>query len=340
VADHNKKKIFITGIAGFLGSHLAQHLVKNGYEVSGCDSLISGYRENVPKGAKFFKADCLDIKVMNNLIKGMDIVYHCACEAYLGVSVFSPHFVTQNTYGITTSVLSASISNKVKRFVFCSSMDRYGEQKIVPFTEDMNPNPKDPYGIAKYASELTIKNLSGYHGMEYVIVVPHNIIGPKQKYDDPYRNVASIMINLMLQGRQPVIYGDGEQKRSFSFVDDVVDPLWRCGFSDKVVGEIINVGPEREFVTINELAKTIAGLLDFDLKPIYLPGRVGEVKYANCSAEKARNLLGFNPATNLTDGLRSIIKYIKDKGTKPFKYHFDLEIVNDLTPKTWKDRLF
>jgi len=133
--------------------------------------------------------------------------------------------ITKNTYGIATSVLSSAISNKVKRFVFCSSMARYGTQESLPFREEMIPKPQDPYGIAKLASELTVRNLCETHNMEYVIAVPHNIIGPRQKYDDPYRNVASIMINLMLQNRQPVIYGDGEQQRCFSFIEDVVNPL-------------------------------------------------------------------------------------------------------------------
>lgn len=336
----SKKKIFITGVAGFLGSHLALRLQKAGHEVSGCDNLIGGYRDNVPEGVTFHKADCLDRKKMVALLKGIDIVYHTACTAYLGVSIFSPHYVTQNTYGITTSVISAAIENKVKRFVFCSSADRYGEQDKVPFTEDMTPKPADPYGIAKCASELTLKNLSEIHGMEYVIVVPHNIIGSRQKYDDPYRNVASIMINRMLQGKQPIIYGDGEQKRCFSFIDDVAVPLMMSGFSKEVVGEIINVGPEDEFITINELSRIIAELLDFKLKPIYVPDRPAEVKLSTCSAKKAEKLLNYKAKTSLKEGLQSIVDYIKKRGTKPFDYNIELEIVNKLTPKTWKDRLF
>lgn len=335
-----KKKIFITGIAGFLGSHLAEKLQKEGHKVFGCDNLVGGYKDNVPRGVTFYKADCLDRKKMFSLLKGVDIVYHTACTAYLGVSPFSPHYITQNTYGITTSVLSASIARGVKRFIFCGSMDRYGEQDRLPFTEDMTPKPNDPYGIAKYASELTVRNLCELHGMDYVIVLPHNIIGPRQKYDDPYRNVASIMINRMLQGKQPIIYGDGEQKRSFSFIDDVVNPLIKCAFSDRVVGEVINIGPDKEFVTINELAKLIAKLLDFKLQPIYVPDRPREVKLANASADKARRLLGYTSETSLEDGIQSIIDFIKKRGVKPFRYHLDLEIVNDLTPKTWKNRLF
>ena len=176
--------------------------------------------------------------------------------------------------------------------------------------------------------------------MEYVIAVPHNIIGPRQKYDDPYRNVAAIMINLMLQKRQPIIYGDGEQKRCFSFIQDDVKVLEKLVFSDKVVGEVINIGPDEEFVTINQLAETIAKLLKFKLKPIYMPERPQEVKLANCSADKARRLLGYKTEYTLGAGLKSMIDYIKKRGPKPFKYHLDLEIINKKTPRTWKDKLF
>jgi UDP-glucose 4-epimerase len=332
------KTIFITGIAGFLGSHLADSFLKQGYNVKGCDNLIGGYLDNIPAKADFYQYDCNFLNSMVKITKDVDIIYHCAATAYEGLSVFSPYLVTQNTYQITTAMLSAAVQNNVKRFVFCSSMARYGANKV-PFTEDMVPNPQDPYGIAKYAAELTVKNICETHGLEYVIAVPHNIIGPRQKYDDPYRNVASIMINLMLQGRQPIIYGDGEQKRCFSYVDDDIDCLTKMATLDSVVGETINIGPDEEFVTINQLAGTIADLLKFDLHPQYMPDRPREVKLATCSADKARRLLGYQTKYTLKQGLEKIIDYIKERGPKPFRYHLDVEIVNDKCPATWKDRL-
>ena len=335
-----KQTIFITGVAGFLGSHLADRLLEKGHRMIGVDNLIGGYLDNVSPGIEFYQYDCNNYEAMVKLMRNVDIVYHCACTAYEGLSVFSPHLITQNTYGNTISVLSAAIANKVKRFVYCSSMARYGTQDRVPFTEDMAPKPQDPYGIAKYAAELTVRELCETHGMEYVIAVPHNIIGPRQKYDDPYRNVASIMMNLMLQGRQPVIYGDGLQKRCFSFVQDVIDPLEKLGTDTGVLGQVINVGPDEEFITINQLAETIAKLLDFPLKPIYMPDRPREVKHATCSADKARGLLGYSTGYTLERGLGEMIEYIKRRGVKPFHYHLPLEIVNEKIPRTWKDRLF
>jgi UDP-glucose 4-epimerase len=204
----------------------------------------------------------------------------------------------------------------------------------------MTPKPQDPYGIAKLAAESLLKCLSYVHGMEVATAVPHNIIGPRQKYDDPFRNVASIMINLMLQGRQPIIYGDGEQKRCFSFVQDDIECLTKLAFLPDVAGEIINIGPDEEFVTINELAATIADLLHFDLKPVYVADRPQEVKLATCSADKARKMLGYKTQYTLRQGLQEIIDYIRRRGPRKFRYHLEVEISNERTPKTWKNKMF
>lgn len=336
-----KSKVLITGIAGFLGSHMAERLLARGHRIIGVDNLLGGYEDNVPKDAEFHKADSRDFEKMKTLLKGVEVVYHCAASPHEGLSVFSPILVTEHTYNSTVATVSAAISQGVKRIVFCSSMARYGEQEKLPFTEEMEPKPKDPYGIAKYAAEQVIQSLSEAHGIEYVHAVPHNIIGTRQKYDDPYRNVASIMINLMLQGRQPIIYGDGEQKRAFSFVNDVADPMVKMGFEPKVQGEVINVGPDEEFTSINELAHKLSELLDFKpLQPTYVPARPMEVKLASCSAEKSRRLLGYKTTYNLERGLLDMIEWIKKRGPKPFQYHLPLEIINGKTPTTWKDRLF
>jgi UDP-glucose 4-epimerase len=332
-------KVLVTGIAGFMGSHLADAFIKRGDHVIGIDNFIGGYSENVPVEAEFYNADLGNFDDIEPLFKGVDLVVHTACTAYEGLSVFSPSLVTRNTSHITTTVLSAAIKHKVKKFVHMSSMARYGTQDIVPFTEDMTPKPQDPYGIAKYAAELLIKNLCETHGMKYAILVPHNIIGPRQKYDDPFRNVASIMINRMLQGKQPIIYGDGQQMRCFSFMQDVIDPLLKACDTDVVDGQVTNIGPDEEFVTIEQLAQKIAKILDFDLDPIYMPGRPQEVKHANCSADKARRLLGYKTSTTLEEGLTELAEWIKTKGAKPFNYHLPIEFVTEKTPKTWTDRL-
>ena len=332
-------KIFISGIAGFLGSHLADAFIRDGHHVVGCDSLIGGELDNVPVEAEFYQYDCCFRNSMLRITKGCDLVYHTAATAYEGLSVFSPHLITQNIVTGSVSLFSAAIENKVKRIIFCSSMARYGTNEI-PFREELIPSPQDHYGIAKVAAENILKNLCEVHGVEYVIAVPHNIIGPRQKYDDPYRNVASIMINLMLQNRQPFIYGDGEQKRCFSYIDDYLFCLKEMATNKSVKSQIINIGPDEEFITINTLANKIANQLKFNLNPKYIKGRPQEVLEATCSANKARRLLNYKTKTTLDHGLKKMIDFIKEKGVKKFRYHLDLEIINSKTPKTWKEKLF
>src|SRR3954471_2993999 len=260
-------KVFVSGVAGFLGSHLADAFIRRGDDVVGCDNMIGGDLSNLPEGIRFEEADCCDVAPMKRLTAGVDLVFHCAAVATEGLSVFSPALIAKHAYENTAGLLAGAASNKVKRFVFYSSTARYGIGKL-PYTEDQRPAPVDPYGIAKYASELLVANICETYGIEYVIAVPHNIIGPKQKYDDAYRNVASIMINRMLQGKQPIIYGDGEQTRSFSFVQDCVDPLLEMATKPGLSGELINIGPDEEVTTINELARALADILGFKLQPI------------------------------------------------------------------------
>jgi len=333
------KTVLITGVAGFMGSHLADEFLKRGYHVVGIDNLVGGYRTNVPEMVEFYEVDLGDFDKVKNFFLGVDLVVHTACTAYEGLSVFSPALVTRNTSHISTVALSASIKAGVKKFVHMSSMARYGTQDTVPFTEDMTPKPQDPYGIAKYATELLIKNICETHGMDYVILVPHNIIGPRQKFDDPFRNVASIMINRMLQGKQPIIYGDGSQMRCFSFMQDVINPLMIACETDTANGNVVNIGPDEEFVTINQLAEKIAKILNFDLDPIYMPGRPQEVKHANCSANLAREILEYKTTTKLEDGLKELIDWIKFMGPRDFDYHLPIEFVTEKTPKTWTERL-
>jgi UDP-glucose 4-epimerase len=331
-------KVFVSGVAGFLGSHLADAFLHTGHDVVGCDNMIGGDLNNLPEGIRFEEADCCDVAAMKRLTAGVDLVYHCAAIATEGLSVFSPALIAKHVYENTAGILTGAATNRVKRFVYCSSMARYGVGKP-PFREDQRPAPEDPYGIAKYAGELLVANMADTHGFEYVIAVPHNIIGPRQKYDDAFRNVASIMINRMLQGKQPVIYGDGNQTRCFSFVQDCVDPLVKMGTQKGLSGEIINIGPDEETVTINELARILGELLNFPLEPEYVRTRPREVRDATCSADKARRLLGYETKVTLREGLQSIIDWIRAHGTKPFSYHLPIEIESPLVPDTWKSRL-
>ena len=330
--------IFITGIAGFLGSNLADFYIKKGFSVSGCDNLVGGDLDNVSSKVNFVQADCENLNKMRDLTKNIDVVIHAAAYAHENLSIFSPYLISKNIIDGSTSVFSAAIQNKVKRIVFCSSIARYGEVSV-PYLENGLTNPTDPYGISKLAAEKILINLCNTYGVEYNIAVPHNIIGIKQKYDDPFRNVASIMINLMLQNRQPIIYGDGEQKRSFSDVNDCIYCIDKLATDPNIKSQLVNIGPGPENeITINNLFSKISNLLKFNKRPIYEPERVNEVKNAICSSEYAQKMLNFNSNQNIDNILSDMCDYIKKKGVKKFDYNYPIEIENELTPSTWRQK--
>lgn len=337
-------KVFVTGSAGFLGSWVVDELLRRGDTVVSVDSMIGGDFDNVPihPNHRFIEGDILHLDLLNEAMKGCDVVVHTAALAYEGLSVFSPGLILENILVGTTRVATAAVNNGVKRIVNCSSMSRYGDNPV-PFTEVQDPNPVDPYAIGKVSAEKQLLLMSKTFGIEVVNAVPHNIIGPRQKFDDPYRNVASIMINRMLQGKQPIVYGDGHQRRCFSFVEDVLDVLIKLVDVDlEFQGECFNVGPDEKdgcFVSINCLAKMIASLMDFDLQIERYPDRPCEVRDAACSSEKIRKRFGYCTKTSLEEGLTKMIEAIKKSGgPREFKYHLPLEIMNDLTPVTWKSK--
>ena len=334
-------RVFITGCAGFLGSHLADAFLTRGDHVSGVDSLIGGYEDNVPQHVDWYKGDCNNRDRLVREMRGVDLVYHCAATAHEGLSVFAPHENAMNGYAASAAVISAACQARVPRMVFCTSMARYGSgERPPPFTEDMKPAPEDPYGIGKYAAELLLANMAETHGLQYTIAVPHNIYGPRQKYDDPYRNVVSIFANMMLRGRQPIIYGDGSQTRCFSYVSDDVAPLVRMADED-AIGETFNIGPDEEIVSVLDVAKIVADVIGFKLDPIFVNSRPREVKHAHCSADKARVMLGYDPKVPLRDGIEKTVEWISKRGTRAFQYTvLTIEIENEKLPKTWAKRMF
>jgi UDP-glucose 4-epimerase len=217
-------------------------------------------------------------------------------------------------------------------------MSRYGANPT-PFHEDQVPNPVDPYAISKVAAEETLKCLAHAHGIEYVIAVPHNIVGPRQKYDDPFRNVAAIMANRMLQGMRPIVYGDGYQTRCFSDVRDVISTLTALAMDERASGEVFNVGPDEQVVTIEQLGVTIAKVIGCEWNPMRLPDRPCEVKHAHCSSEKIRRFFGYKTTYSLTETIESLVEWIKKSGPKPFSYYLPVEIINDKTPRFWLEKI-
>jgi len=372
-----KETVCITGVAGLIGSWIAEALIKKGYRVIGFDNLIGGYAdtisflEDVGKSItekeeleRPYSALSLEEKVQRNIknfeyfyhdiswYEGIEhiahilkkhkvkAVYHCAAIAPEGYSVFAPSIISNSVFMGTTVMATAAIRAGIKRFINLSSMSRYGNQES-PFIESMNKMPIDPYALAKSSAEDMATMLGKMHGMEVVHAIPHNVVGPRQSYTDPYRNVVSIMTNLMLQGRQPIIYGDGSQSRCFSMIQDDVEIFVNLLDCEIEHGESFNIGPDNREISILNLAKLIASILNFDLDPIFETSRPHEVMHPICSSNKIRERFGFIPKMSLEDGIKSIVDYIQKRGALQFNYHLPIEINNkENIPKTWKERKF
>lgn len=321
-------KILVTGGAGFIGSHLVDRLSQLGHDVCVIDDLSGGFTENLSPDTRFAKIDLRHADITIKAIEDIkpDIVYHLAANAAENKSLFSPIDITSKNFGAFFNTLVASIRAKAKRFIFTSSVAVYGGLQI-PFRETDTPEPEDLYGISKLASEKSLKILAKIHGIEYVIARPHNVYGPKQNMTDPYRNVVTLFMNAKLRGEKACIYGDGEQRRCFSYIDDVITALIKCGF-DKVSGQTFNIGSDKDY-SINELSKLIGGEYQ------YLPERPNEVKNAIPDHSLSKTILNYQDKTSIEDGIKKTWEWAQSKGPQEVKFT-DIELESPLFPSNWK----
>lgn len=335
-------KIWITGICGFLGSRLAEVLMARGHVVGGNDAWLCNAVEQVPTGVYFKGFRCQDWwkfthywdeKEAGSFGKP-DVLVHCAATAHEGLSVFSPSFITHNIYAASIDTFTAAIGSGVKKIINMSSMARYGNIEA-PFKESDTPNPVDPYGVAKLAAERTLTILAKAHGIKHTNLIPHNLVGRGQRYKDPFRNVLSIMINRVKQGKPVIVYGDGEQRRCFSPVEDALDCLVKV-IEEDFDGETINIGPDGDGNTINELAQMVFDACGVNTGITYMPDRPCEVKVALCSSDKARALLGYKEKSSLKECIAQMVDYIQPT---EFSYNLPIEIKTERTPRTWTERL-
>ncbi len=336
----------VTGSAGFIGSHIYDLLFGMGHEVYGVDDLSGGFMRNVSQKKYFTKLDLRDRAKTAAYIKKIkpNIIFHLAADATEGRSQFTPFSAMDRNIVAYNNVLIPAIKHGLKKMILTSSMSVYGAQQA-PFKESMMPQPEDIYGISKMSMEQTTRVLADVYGFKYVIIRPHNVYGPRQNLSDPYRNVVGIFINSLLHGKNFYVYGDGAQKRAFSYIDDVAPAMARAAFKKECEGKIINIGSD-EAVTLNELAKTVLGTFHGDignvpknLLPKYMPDRLQEVKYAYCEHKVAGELLGFKPAVKLSEGVSKMTDWAKSIGKQPFVYLANLELEHKKTPKTWTARL-
>ncbi len=327
------KNILITGGAGFIGSHLADKLVKKGHRVFIVDDLSGGFRRNLNPEAQFFKIDLRDVVKTANAIKKIkpEVVFHLAANAAENKAQFSPIDITSRNWNTFINTLVPSLKYGMKRIVVTSSIAVYGALQT-PFKESDTPKPEDLYGISKLAMEEALKVLSQVHGFEYVITRPHNVYGPRQNMTDPYRNVVTIFMNAIMRGENYYIYGDGSQRRCFSYIDEVAEALEKCAFED-VSGMIFNIGADKDYSVV-ELAETIQKVTNSSIKPTYIEDRPQEVKIAISDHTNAKKYIGYQDKTPLQKGIKYTWNYAKSLG--PQKPIFtEIEIDSPKLPSNW-----
>ena len=302
-------KILITGVAGLLGSHFSRHLLDKGHDVYGIDDLSGGYKEFIDPRVVFFKTNLLESKNLKKLFEKIkpDYVYHFAAYAAEGLSPFIRNFNYSNNLLCSINVINRCIKHNVKKVIFTSSMAVYGANSV-PFTEDMQPKPEDPYGIAKYAVELDLKQAHDQFGLRYSIVRPHNVVGIYQNIWDKYRNVIGIWIRNVLNDKPILIFGDGQQKRAFSDIEFCMEPFERL--METGDGEIFNLGSDKEY-TLNETADILGVVAnEFGYSPtIEYAEQRHEVKNAYSNHDKAKKELGLEDKTNLKDTIRKMFEW-------------------------------
>ena len=298
-----KKNIVITGVAGLLGSRLADWIIENKpeFQVIGIDDLSGGFKENVNPAVKFYAHDLVTGDI-NQIFRDnkIDYVFHFAAYAAEGLSPFIRSFNYDNNLKATARLINECIKHDVKRLIFTSTLAVYGHGYGGIFDEKQQQAPIDPYGVAKYACEMDIQIAGEQHGLDWCIIRPHNVYGIKQNIWDKYRNVLGIWMYQHLNGLDMTIFGDGEQTRAFSFIDDSLEPLWNAAIKPEASKEIINLGGIEEISikkASNILREVIGGGNVIHLEPRH------EVKHSIPTYQKSIDILGFKHKTNLEEGL-------------------------------------
>jgi nucleoside-diphosphate-sugar epimerase len=308
----------VTGGAGFIGSHLAEELVGRGQRVRVVDSLITGKRHNLQHlpSVEFIEGDLSEPALAERAVEGIDYVLHQAAIPSVPRSVKDP--VTSNRANIDASlnVLVAARDARVKRVVYAGSSSAYGDTPTLPKREDMPPSPLSPYALQKLVAEQYCQMFTRLYGLETVTIRYFNVFGPRQDPGSPYSGVISLFSTALLEGRQPVIYGDGEQTRDFTYVANVVDGVLRACEAPHASGEVINVATGGR-ISLNELLKTMNRIVGTSLDAIYKEPRHGDVRDSQADISKAKRLLGYEPSVGLEDGLRRTLDWCRTPALQP-----------------------
>jgi UDP-glucose 4-epimerase len=311
-------QVLVTGAAGFIGSHVCKHLLKAGHQVIGLDDLSGGFRDYVPEGVKFVRGSITDVALVQKLYAEhkFEHVFHLAAYAAEGLSHFIKHFNYTNNLLGSVNLINAAVN-----------------QNQVPMTEEAVPQPEDPYGIAKYAVELDLREAREMFGLNYVIFRPHNVYGENQNLGDRYRNVIGIFMNQIMQSQPMTIFGDGRQTRAFSYIDDVAPVIAASIARPKSYNQVFNVGADKPY-SVNELANVVARAMGAQPNINKLDAR-NEVVHAYSAHEKVRKHFGdLIKNVSLEEGVVKMAAWAKKAGARQGKPFKGIEVRKNL-PKSW-----
>jgi len=326
--------ILVTGVAGFIGSHIAERLIQRGHEVVGLDDLSGGFTDNVPKGTVFVQGTVLDAALLSRLFAEHRIthVFHLAAYAAEGLSHFIRAFNYTNNVVGSMNVLNEAVKAEVRCFVFTSSIAVYGAGQT-PMRESLRPEPEDPYGIAKYAVELDLQAARHMFGIESIVFRPHNVYGERQHIGDRYRNVIGIFMNQLMRDEPMSIFGDGTQTRAFSYIGDVAPLIADAIDVPAAFNQTFNIGAD-ESTTVNELAAQVAKAMGEKPRIKHLEARK-EVLHAVADHSKVVEVFGYRPRWSLDRGLKQMAEWALSVGPREPSRRADVEVARNL-PASWR----
>ncbi|MBN1452879.1 MAG: NAD-dependent epimerase/dehydratase family protein [Anaerolineales bacterium] len=327
-------RVLVTGAAGFIGSHVAEQCLNLGFQVVGVDDLSGGFVENVPPGVDFRCGTVTDPDWVEQLWADgdYDYIYHLAAYAAEGLSHFIRRFNYNTNLLGSINVINQAVLHKAKCFVFTSSIAVYGANQT-PMSEDMTPQPEDPYGVSKYAAELDLNAAYHMFGMHYIVFRPHNVYGERQNIADRYRNVVGIFMNQVMENKPMTIFGDGLQTRAFSYIDDVAPIIARSPMVDQAYQQVFNIGADQP-VTVLELAQEVARAFGVEPHIKHLDSR-NEVVHAFASHEKVRQVFAPAAPISLSDGLQRMARWAQRHGPMQPVTFDNIEVPINL-PQSWQ----
>jgi nucleoside-diphosphate-sugar epimerase len=299
-------RYLVTGGAGFIGSHLVEELRRRGESVRVADDFATGVRANVPADVELIEGDLADPSVADRAVAGMDYVLHQAAIPSVAKSVADPARSHRANVDASLNVLLAAREHKIKRLVYAGSSSAYGDTPTLPKREDMPAAPKSPYALQKYMAEEYCRLWTSLYGVETVTIRYFNVFGPRQQANSPYSGVISLYIKALTTGQRPLVLGDGQQTRDFTYVANVVDGVLKACTAPHASGEVINVATGGR-ISLLDLIATLNGILGTRIEPEFGPARTGDVRDSQADISKAQRLLGFTPLVGLEEGLRRTI---------------------------------